>query len=283
MVNLRRLTPRGTFQCPHPYGEPLLTHASTGRPPTLAGSFGSVSCRVEKAMAAHSIVLAWRIPGTGEPGGLPSLGSYRVGYDWSDLAAAVAACRVAAPLLWVWVCTKSYCALQDWTICFPQSSGSPIIKSHWPLRTDSLGIPSPFLWSPGSKAWREVQDLHSSKRTSLASLFSGLWVTHSVGMGFDIIVIAPLLPSCHSFFFVFGHGVSFLVGSSILLLMVGQQIVAVLVLPQREISAHPSTLPSWTRSLINQLLYWILNLFHGPQFTNFCYNGTKILDILLML
>jgi len=46
---------------------------------------------LEKEMAAHSIVLAWRIPGTGEPGGLPSMGSHRVGHNWSDLAAAVAA------------------------------------------------------------------------------------------------------------------------------------------------------------------------------------------------
>ena len=42
-------------------------------------------------MATHSRVLAWRIPGTGEPGGLPSLGSRRVGRDWSDTAAAAAA------------------------------------------------------------------------------------------------------------------------------------------------------------------------------------------------
>ena len=42
-------------------------------------------------MATHSSVLAWRIPGTAEPGGLPSLGSHRVGHDWSDLAAAAAA------------------------------------------------------------------------------------------------------------------------------------------------------------------------------------------------
>ena len=42
-------------------------------------------------MAPHSSVLAWRIPGTGEPGGLPSMGSHRVGHDWSDLAAAAAA------------------------------------------------------------------------------------------------------------------------------------------------------------------------------------------------
>ena len=36
---------------------------------------------LEKEMAAHSSVLAWSIPGTGEPGGLPSLGSHRVGHD----------------------------------------------------------------------------------------------------------------------------------------------------------------------------------------------------------
>ena len=45
---------------------------------------------LDKEMASHSSVLAWRIPGTGEPGGLPSLGSHRVGHDWSDLAAAAA-------------------------------------------------------------------------------------------------------------------------------------------------------------------------------------------------
>ena len=39
-------------------------------------------------MATHSSVLAWRIPGMGEPGGLLSMGSHRVGHDWSDLAAA---------------------------------------------------------------------------------------------------------------------------------------------------------------------------------------------------
>ena len=41
-------------------------------------------------MATHSSVLAWRIPGTGEPGGLPSMGSHRVGHDGSHLAAAAA-------------------------------------------------------------------------------------------------------------------------------------------------------------------------------------------------
>ena len=45
---------------------------------------------LEKEMATHSSVLAWRIPGMGEPGGLPSMGSHRVGHNWSDLAAAAA-------------------------------------------------------------------------------------------------------------------------------------------------------------------------------------------------
>ena len=42
---------------------------------------------LEKEMATHSSVLSWRIPGTGEPGGLSSMGLHRVGHDWSDLAA----------------------------------------------------------------------------------------------------------------------------------------------------------------------------------------------------
>ena len=47
---------------------------------------------LENEMATHPSILAWRIPGTGEPGGLPSVGSHRVGHDWSNLAAAAAAC-----------------------------------------------------------------------------------------------------------------------------------------------------------------------------------------------
>ena len=46
-------------------------------------------------MATHSSVLAWRIPGIGEPGGLPSMGSHRVGHNGSDLAAAAATTATA--------------------------------------------------------------------------------------------------------------------------------------------------------------------------------------------
>ena len=45
---------------------------------------------MEKEIATHSSILAWRIPGTEESGGLPSMGLHRVGHDWSNLAAAAA-------------------------------------------------------------------------------------------------------------------------------------------------------------------------------------------------
>ena len=51
---------------------------------------------LEKEMATHSSVLAWRIPEMGEPGGLPSMVSHRVRHDWSDLA--VAAVHSVAPV-----------------------------------------------------------------------------------------------------------------------------------------------------------------------------------------
>ena len=44
---------------------------------------------MEKEMAAHSSILAWRIPGTEEPDGLLSMGLHRVGHDWNDLAACL--------------------------------------------------------------------------------------------------------------------------------------------------------------------------------------------------
>ena len=47
---------------------------------------------LEKEMATHSSVLAWRIPGTGEPGGLSSMGSHRVGHDWSNRSSSSRGC-----------------------------------------------------------------------------------------------------------------------------------------------------------------------------------------------
>ena len=70
----------------------------------------------EKEMATYSRVLAWRIPGTGEPGGLPSMGSHRVGHDWSDLAAAAAwAVSLLPSVRWMaWNCECEWLAGGGW-------------------------------------------------------------------------------------------------------------------------------------------------------------------------
>ena len=78
---------------------------------------------LEKEVATHSSVLAWRISGTGEPGGLPSMGSHRVGHDWSDLAAA------ALSILHTVCCALSLSRVHlfatSWTVAHqaPQSTG----------------------------------------------------------------------------------------------------------------------------------------------------------------
>ena len=71
---------------------------------------------LEKEMATDSSVLAWRIPGTGEPGGLPSLGSHRVGHIWSDSAAAAAAAgyRIERTCYWTGKGGKN----QGWCLSF---------------------------------------------------------------------------------------------------------------------------------------------------------------------
>ena len=96
-------------------------------------------------MATHSSILAWRIPGTGEIGGLLSMGSHRVGQDWSDLAAvAAAATELQKRQTWLkwlsthgdftWLCdfffhcaTLYFCVL---TLCDPLDSSSPGFSVH---------------------------------------------------------------------------------------------------------------------------------------------------------
>ena len=88
---------------------------------------------LEKEMATHSSVLAWRIPGTGEPGGLPSLGSHRIRHNWRDLAvaAAAAAGKCSVPHLCPHTCAK----LPISPVCAPMPRPCPIS-----LRSESLGI-----------------------------------------------------------------------------------------------------------------------------------------------
>ena len=64
------------------------------------------------AMATHSSILAWRIPGMGEPGGLPSMGSHRVRHDWSDLVAAAAAAK-SLQMVTLAMKLKDACSLEE--------------------------------------------------------------------------------------------------------------------------------------------------------------------------
>ena len=98
---------------------------------------------LEKEMATHSSVLAWRIPGTGEPGGLPSMVSHRVGHDWSDLAAAA--------VCWGWLLLLSELSLLSQTCRhYPEEINSmACAQSSYPcpviLRTYcSLNSPCPY-------------------------------------------------------------------------------------------------------------------------------------------
>ena len=99
---------------------------------------------LEMEMATHSSVLAWRIPGTGAPGGLPSIGSHRVGHDWSDLAAAAGRfhsvgldqwtqCLDVQPLssLWGWEFQ-----LSNHTTC--SSGNQPLSWSYQRIHQESL-------------------------------------------------------------------------------------------------------------------------------------------------
>ena len=115
-------------------------------------------------MATHSSVLAWRIPGTREPGGLPSMGSHRVGHDWSDLAAAAAAARLVIAFLprskhllisWLWSQLQrqeeKYGVISE-TPC-PRAAAAKSLQSCWtdsvrPHRRQPSRLPHPWD-SPG--------------------------------------------------------------------------------------------------------------------------------------
>ena len=82
-----------------------------------------------------------------------------------------------------WCMRDFVCALQEWYVCFPYLSGSPMIKSHCPSRSDDQGIPSPFVRTAGWVVWCEVQSFHNRGRSSLVFLFSsyllrgyGIWI-----------------------------------------------------------------------------------------------------------
>ena len=90
---------------------------------------------LEEEMATHSSVLAWRIPGTREPGGLPSIGLHRVRRDGSDLAAAAGSWLRPA---WSCSCDVQALSCSTWGL-----ASCPL---HWEHRVLPSGPPGRCLW-----------------------------------------------------------------------------------------------------------------------------------------
>ena len=140
-------------------------------------------------MATHSSDLAWRIPGTGEPAGLLSLGSHRVGHDWSDLAVAAADRVLKSKDITLptkvhiiqavvfpgvmyscesWSVHNEGWALKNrcfWTVVFKKTPESPLdckeIQAVHPkgdkfwvcIGTTDVEAETPVLWPPDAKIW----------------------------------------------------------------------------------------------------------------------------------
>jgi len=118
-------------------------------------------------MATHSSVLAWRIPGTAEPGGLPSMRLHRVGHDWSDLAAAAASRQesiVRSLCTWPWrvgtFLTSQFLSISpSFANMDPLSSfqGDCVmfvwVESSWVLHSNCSFLLSVSTFSGMSKVW----------------------------------------------------------------------------------------------------------------------------------
>ena len=241
---------------------------------------------LEKGTATHSSILAWIIPWTEEPGRLQSMGvakswtwlsdvffmiqwvlatwslvplpflnpactsgSSQFMYYWS-LASSFDSVSfgVTDPFLWDLVNARFCLCPPRLEAIFTQVLWKSCNQIPLAFKIRFPGNSQSLCWVPGWEAWYGVKNLHNSWSTYLVLLFSSLSVTHPVCLGFDFVMTVPLLLSHWSFFFVFEHGVSFLVVSSVLLLMVVQHLVLILVFSQEEMNTCLSTLPSWTRS-----------------------------------
>jgi len=131
-------------------------------------------------MTTHSSFLAWRIPGTGEPGGLPSMGSHRVGHDWSDLATAAAVKDMVFPVVIYgcesWTTKKAEHRRND---AFELWHWRRLLRVPWTARRSNQSIlkeispeyslkhyveaETPILWPPDANNWLIWKDPDAGK------------------------------------------------------------------------------------------------------------------------
>ena len=116
-------------------------------------------------MATHSSVLAWRIPRTGEPGGLPSLGSHRVRHDWSNLVAAEATRLSFQSLSHFWL--FEHHRLQHARLPCPSTTPGACSNSYhqvsdavWPSHPLSSPSPPAFNFSQNQDHFQRVSSTH---------------------------------------------------------------------------------------------------------------------------
>ena len=127
----------------------------------------SLSC-IAEGNETHFNVLAWRIPGTGETGGLPSLGLHRVGHDWSDLEVAA-----AASLRWIFLLVNS--SLKWIKVKVTQSCPAlcdPMDYTVYGILQDRILEWVAFLFSRGSSQPRD-----GTQVSLIASGFFTSWAT----------------------------------------------------------------------------------------------------------
>ena len=102
---------------------------------------------LEGTIATYSSVLAWRIPGTGEPGGLPSMGSHRVRHNWSELAAAAAATEKA---------TVPHSSTLAWKIPWTEEPGRLQSMGSLGGRYDWVAALSIFTFTHWRRKWQST-------------------------------------------------------------------------------------------------------------------------------
>ena len=152
---------------------------------------------LEKEMATHSSVLAWRIPGTGEPVGLPSMGLHRVGHDWSNLAArfVIAFLPRCKCLLLSWLQSPSAVILE------PQKIKSVTISIVFPSICYEVMVLDAMIfvfWMLSFKPTFPLSSFTFIKRLLSSSSLSAIRVVSSVYLRLLIFLPEILIPACAS-------------------------------------------------------------------------------------